>query len=46
MDPGGILYIADTDNHCIRKVDTSGIISTVAGIGGQSGSTRATAARP
>jgi len=28
------LYIADRDNHCIRKVNTSGIISTIAGIGG------------
>ena len=31
------IYIADTDNHCIRKIDTSGIITTVAGIGGQAG---------
>ena len=31
------IYIADTDNHCIRKIDTSGVITTVAGIGGQSG---------
>ena len=27
----GSLYIADTKNHCIRKVDRAGIISTVAG---------------
>jgi sugar lactone lactonase YvrE len=27
------LYIADTDNHRIRKVDTKGIITTVAGTG-------------
>lgn len=32
--PGGYLYIADTENHVIRKVSlTSGIISTVAGTG-------------
>jgi sugar lactone lactonase YvrE len=31
------IYIADTDNHCIRKIDTSGVITTVAGIGGQAG---------
>ena len=31
------IYIADTDNHCIRKIDTSGVITTVAGIGGQGG---------
>jgi hypothetical protein len=29
--PGGGMYIADTSNHVIRKVDASGIISTVAG---------------
>ncbi|MGH9000159.1 MAG: NHL repeat-containing protein [Acidimicrobiia bacterium] len=29
----GVLYIADSDNHRIRKVDPKGIISTVAGTG-------------
>jgi hypothetical protein len=29
----GTLYIADTLNHVIRKVDTSGIITTIAGTG-------------
>ena len=29
----GEIYIADTNNHCIRKVATDGTISTVAGIG-------------
>ncbi len=33
FDLEGNLFIADTYNHCIRKVDTSGIISTVAGTG-------------
>jgi len=33
VDSTNNIYIADTDNHCIRKVDTSGDISTVAGIG-------------
>jgi len=33
----GIVYIADTDNHCIRKVDAAGTITTVAGSGGSSG---------
>jgi len=33
-DSHGNLYIADTFNERIRKVDTSGIISTVAGRGG------------
>ena len=32
-DANGNLYIADTNNHCIRKVNTQGIIATVAGTG-------------
>lgn len=32
-DREGNLYIADTFNHCIRKVDTKNVISTVAGSG-------------
>jgi sugar lactone lactonase YvrE len=31
VDNAGNLYVADTGNHRIRKVNTSGIISTVAG---------------
>jgi len=31
--PSGEFYIADTDNHRVRKVDTNGIITTVAGTG-------------
>jgi trimeric autotransporter adhesin len=32
-DGGGNLYICDGDNNCIRKVNTAGIISTIAGTG-------------
>ena len=31
--PDGSLYIADTENHTIRRVDPKGVISTVAGSG-------------
>jgi len=34
VDAAGNLYIPDSANHVIRKVDTSGIITTVAGIPG------------
>jgi sugar lactone lactonase YvrE len=30
VDTSGNLYIADTDNNCVRKVDTEGVITTVA----------------
>ncbi len=33
IDSTGIIYIADTYNHRIRKVDSSGIITTIAGTG-------------
>jgi len=33
IDSSGNMYIADTNNHRIRKVNTSGIITTVAGTG-------------
>ena len=33
VDKAGNLYIADAGNHRIRRVDTSGIITTIAGTG-------------
>ena len=33
VDKAGNLYIADSGNHRIRRVDTSGIITTIAGTG-------------
>jgi uncharacterized protein (TIGR03437 family) len=33
LDSAGNLYIADTDNHRVRKVSADGIITTVAGTG-------------
>jgi hypothetical protein len=37
IDAEGNLYIADTDNSCVRKIDTDGVISTIAGKCGQPG---------
>jgi sugar lactone lactonase YvrE len=37
VDDSGNLYIADTDNRAIRKVDTNGVITTVAGTAGVTG---------
>jgi DNA-binding beta-propeller fold protein YncE len=33
----GTLYIADVNNHCVRAIDPSGIIDTVAGVCGMKG---------
>jgi RHS repeat-associated protein len=38
LDDQGNLYFADTYNHCIRKVDAGGIITTVAGTGARGSS--------
>jgi DNA-binding CsgD family transcriptional regulator/sugar lactone lactonase YvrE len=33
VDRGGVLYIADSDNHRVRRVDAAGVIATVMGNG-------------
>jgi hypothetical protein len=33
VDASGNIYVADRDNHRIRKINTTGIISTIAGTG-------------
>jgi trimeric autotransporter adhesin len=38
-DAAGNLYIADSQNHIIRKISTTGVITTIAGMAGQAGYT-------
>lgn len=41
-DGNGNLYVADANNHTLRKVTTAGVVTTFAGLAGQSGSTNGT----
>ena len=42
VDSKGTVYVADSGNHCVRRIDPDGTIGTAAGRGGISGMTRDT----
>lgn len=45
VDSSGNLYVADTGNHTIRKISPAGMVSTLAGVPGASGSQDGAAAQ-
>jgi hypothetical protein len=38
VDASGNVYVADTENHAVRKVTAAGVVTTLAGTAGSSGS--------
>ena len=44
MDLAGNLFVSDTGNHTIRMITAAGVVTTIAGMAGQSGFTNGTGA--
>ena len=44
VDASGTVYVADTTNHTIRKITAGGVVTTLAGLSGTSGSANGTGA--
>ena len=42
QDAAGVVYVADTDNHVIRRIAVDGTVTTLAGLAGNSGTTDGT----
>ena len=45
VDRNGVLYVTDSGNHTIRRINASGVVTTLAGFAGESGATNGPAAQ-